>query len=132
MSMTVTTSASVSWTPTAAPTGSGNSAFNFSVSAEASSTGVIDIPSSTAPATDFVVPFGSVNAAQFVVIENKTSQTLELCVNSSSDLISIPALGSFIYSSPTVSATHPIVSLTLTTVETKSTNEYVNFMVFGS
>lgn len=99
----------------------------------ASNAGFIDIPESTASATPFSVPFGAVAAAKGVLIQNNTSQELDVIVQGEADSvfrlppggICIPLLAS------TAGTVDPLTQVSVITTAVAAEDGNVAFVILG-
>jgi len=134
MANTTIFSATVQWTPPSAPVNSGQSVFSLQLSYNAQNVGTIDVPDSTAPATVYDIPFGAVSKAKMLIVKNFTALDLDLSINASADLISIPPSGMVMFGAPidpTGPSDHPIESASLKTRGTSTSLARAEFWVFG-
>lgn len=133
MAHTVVFSASVQWTPPSAPTNSGQSAFTFQASYNAQNTGSHDVPSGTAPATEFPIPFGSVNKAKLLVIKNLMTTDVNVKLNGSTDLITLAPQGMMSFNNPTdpTTGTNPLTEASVIILTSPTNVEAIQYWVFG-
>lgn len=132
MAYNVVVSTSITWTPPFAPSNSGASTFSITASYNAQNVGNVDIPASTPPGTDFTVPFGTVDKAKVIALKNSGSKELELKINGAmASTFNIPAGAGVIYESSTEQATSGWTSATVTTTDTHTTIDPLQFWIFG-
>lgn len=87
----VTVKTIVTYTPPAAAANSGIAVIDTSITYEAQSVGVLDVPVATPVGTSFQVPFGSIAGAQLVAIRNLTANAIGVKINGSGlDVVSSP------------------------------------------
>jgi hypothetical protein len=134
MASTVVTQSSVQWTPPAAPANSGLSTFTVQASHNAQNVGTLDIPSGTAPATVFNIPFGSVGKAKVLIVKSLMTSDIDVKINGTTDPIFILAPGgSFRYEAPSDPTTgvRPVISASFATLVAPTAVESVQFWVMG-
>lgn len=98
------------------------------------SEGFLDVPSSTASATSYSLPFGSIGvAATCGIVENRTGQDLVLTLNgpSASGLHSLASGGMFAFGMETSSYRNPVTSMTATTTVTQVGAGEIGYRLFG-
>lgn len=82
---------SVVYTPPSAAQNTGNASMTVPITFEAQNVGVLDIPTSTPAGTVFEIPFGSISAAQLVIIKNLTPNAIGVKINGAgADIVSAP------------------------------------------
>jgi hypothetical protein len=132
MANTAVFSASIQYTPPAAPANSGLPSFSLQASYNAQQVGQIDVPSGTAPATVFNVAFGYVNKAKLLVIKNLMSTDVAVRLNGSTDPnFCLPPGGMITYSAAVDPSTYPLVSASVTVLTAPAATEYIQTFVFG-
>ncbi len=102
---------------------------------QAQSHGTIDVPDTTASATAYEIPFGSIDvAATMVVIANRTGQSCEVKVNGQAVVShhhDIASGGVFVIGGPAAPAANPITSVSLTLKDTQSGAGLIAYHIFG-
>lgn len=95
--------------------------------------GTIDVPDTTAATTVYDIPFGEVNDAFLIVLDNHTGQSLTVKVNGSSDAAySLPDGGRYIGQAlVNVSDSPTITDLTVTTTDIQSGSGLITYKIFG-
>lgn len=132
MAYNAVVSTSITWTPPFAPSNSGASTFSVTASYNAQNVGNVDIPTSTPPGTDFEVPFGTVDKAKVIALKNSGSKELELKVNGAvTSTFNVPAGAEVIYASSAEQAASGWTSATVTTTDTNTTIDSLQFWIFG-
>lgn len=101
----------------------------------ASSYGQVDVPDTTAGATAFAIPFGSIAVgASMVLVHNKMGQDAILKINGSLALTNLPDDGWFLLSMAALPAATKLTAVSLTTTATvdgATTARSVEFWVLG-
>lgn len=126
--------ASVSLTASYTSPGGVVSRPSFSVTAtySASADGFIDIPAATAPATEFVVPFGSVASPKCVIIQNLAQVAISLFPNGATGSSGIGTVGPSGCSMPVFAASgSSLSSLKFVCGATSATAAQVSYVVLG-
>lgn len=99
------------------------------------SVGVVDVPDTTASATAFAVPFGSIAVgASAILVHNKMGQDAILKINGSLALTNLPDDGWFMLSMAGLPAATKLTAVSLTTTATvdgSTTARSVEFYVLG-
>lgn len=134
MASTVVTQSSVQWTPPAAPANSGLSTFTVQASHNAQNVGTIDVPSGTAPATSFSIPFGSVGKAKVLIVKSLMTSDVDVKINGSTDpVFTMAPGGSFRYEAPVDPTTgvNPITSASFAVLVAPTAVESVQYWVMG-
>lgn len=91
MATTANVTLAIVYTPPASPQNSGNASIAVPISFEAQNVGTMDIPAGTPSGTVLQIPFGSIAAAQVVVVRNLTSNAIGVKINGSgADLVEAP------------------------------------------
>lgn len=81
----------LTYTPPASAQNSGIASIPVSITFDAQSVGVLDIPTSTPAGTIFQIPFGSIAGAQLVMVRNLTSNAIGLKINGDgADMVTSP------------------------------------------
>lgn len=115
--------------------GPGVAAPSFAVSSivyTASNAGFIDVLEATADATSFDIPFGAVDEVKCILIQNNTDQQLNVSVNGSTDVFSLPAGGLCVpLCSATASLDEPLVSVSVTTTAIVAADGTIAYVVLG-
>ena len=133
MANVVVTSIGVQYTPPSAPVNSGQCTFTLQAAYNAQQVGQIDVPSGTSPSTVYNVAFGYVSKAKLMVIKNMMTSDVNVSLNGSLDVVTLPPQGMFIYgcpSDPTI-GTHPLASASITTLVSPTSLESLQTFVFG-
>ncbi len=100
----------------------------------AMSDGILDVPDTTASATVYNLPFGSIGAAATCcIIENRTGQDLVVKINGPTDsgLHSLASGGLFVFGADDSASRNPVTSASVTTTLTQSGAGEVGFRLFG-
>lgn len=134
MASTVVLQSTIQWTPPAAPTNSGQSAFTIQASYNAQNVGTIDVPSGTAPATSFSIPFGSVGKARVLIVKSLMTSDVDVKINGSTDpIFTLAPGGSFRYEAPVDPTTgiRPITSASFAILVAPTNSESVQYWIMG-
>lgn len=134
MASTLVSTSSVQWTPPAAPVNSGQSSFVLQASYNAQNVGTLDVPSGTAPATIFAIPFGSVGKAKYLRVKNLMTTDVDVRINGSTDpIFSLAPQGSFTYEQATdpSDGTYPLTSASVEVLISPTNLASVQFWVYG-
>jgi pectate lyase len=133
MANTVIFTGTLQWTPPAAPTNSGQSSFSVQASYNAHNVGSLDIPSGTAPATEIQIPFGQVNEARFMVVKNLMTTDVDLKLNGSVDLITLPPQGQHMWICPVdlTDGANPLTEASITVLTSPTVVQNILFWVYG-
>lgn len=97
------------------------------------SEGIIDVPVSTASATSYALPMGSIGiACTGGVIENRTGQGLHLLINTNFTSAYIASGGIYVFGDPN-SSSLPVTAITLKTTATQSATVpgEIGYRLFG-
>jgi len=132
MAYNVVVTLGVQWTPPSAPANSGSSSTVVTASYNAQNVGTIDVPSATGPATAFTIPFGNVNKAKVIVIKSKMTKEIELAINGApASTFNIPPQGVVVLASSTEPLADEWASAIVTTTDTNTAVEFVEYAIFG-
>jgi len=133
MAHTVVFTGTLQWTPPAAPANSGQSSFTVQASYNSHNVGSLDVPSGTAPATEIAIPFGQVSEARFMVVKNLMTTDVDLKLNGSADLISIPPQGQHMHICPVdlTDGANPLTGASVTVLATPTSVQNILFWVYG-
>lgn len=133
MAYTVVFTGTLQWTPPAAPANSGQSSFTVQASYNAHNVGTLDIPSGTAPATEISIPFGQVNQAKFMVVKNLMTTDVDLKLNGSADLVTLPPQGQHMFICPVdpTDGVNPLTEASVTVLASPTSVQSVQFWVYG-
>lgn len=102
------------------------------ISHTAQNVGIIDVEAGTAPATEFAIPFGSVEAAKLLIVRNLMTSEVQVKVNGSlAPIFTIPAQGMEMFAVPSIAATFPIAAMSFLTTATPGNTESVQYWLFG-
>ncbi len=102
---------------------------------QSQSHGTIDVPDTTVSATEYPIPFGSVDdGASLMILENRSGQDLEVNLNGKDDDThhhDIPIGGVLVLGGLHASAGHPLLSAVVVTTATQSGAGLISYRVFG-
>ncbi len=98
------------------------------------SEGIIDVPASTASATVYTLPFGSIDTALTgAIIENRTGQDLLVTINTNTTSAHLASGGLFVLGEQQSATTLPVTAITLKTTALQSPTMAgeIGFRLFG-
>lgn len=125
----------VQWTPPAAQTSSGNSAYTTQLQYNGQNVGELDIAASTAPNTVVPIPFGNVAQVKCLIIRNAMTSDIGIRLNGAvTDLCRLASGAEFVMAGPAAPSTAPlglITSASIVTTASPLAVEQVQFFVFG-
>lgn len=100
---------------------------------QSQSHGTIDVPDTTAGATSYAIPFGSVDVgASLLVIENRTGQSCKVLINGQTGTAhSVASGGVCVIGGPTTPSAHPVLSAAVVLEGTQSGAGLIGYRVFG-
>jgi hypothetical protein len=132
MPSTATSNLTLQYTPPAGPSNSATAVFSVATAHNAQSVSNLDITSGTPPATDFVVPFGSVASAKILIIENATQDDIGIQLNTSgTDIFHLGPGGVFMVSMSSDPSVTPLIDATVQILTSPTTTQSVKTFVFG-
>ena len=132
MATTTTINLSITYTPPAGATNSATASLATAASSSAQNVGVIDVPSGTAPAATFPIPFGSVSAAKILMIKNAMNSDIGIQLNASgADIYQISAGGLMMIGMPTEPASDTLTDATISIIASITTDQTIQYWVFG-
>ena len=132
MASTATTNLSIVYSPPAGPANSVTASLATAAVHNAQSVGIIDIPSGTGPSAAFDIPFGSVEVAKMVVINNSSNDEVGIKLNGAvADNYRISGGGFMSIVMPTEPGADPVSSMELTWINSNTTLQTIQYFVFG-
>jgi hypothetical protein len=131
MATTVTTNLSLVYSPPGGPVNSATASFQTASTNNAQNVGVIDIPSGTAPATIFPIPFGSIAVAKSITVNNSTNLELGVRLNGGAIIFNLPAGGVVSISGSVAPMSAPLTAFSLEVTGAVATLTTLSYFVFG-
>lgn len=131
---TATLTASMVYTPPGGIVGSASAAFSMSIPYTAMSIGILDVPDLTPGATEFLIPFGSVDEAFALVIKNTNTQPMGVRLNAAvtvADEYQIAVGGELIIAHPVSSVANELTAASVTTTAGQSGPGTIQYFVLG-
>ena len=129
---TATVTLSIQYTPPSAPANSGNVSYQVAATCQAQNVGQIDINPSDAPATLFVIPFGSIAAAKIFVLKNRGTLDIGVRLNGAvTDTFRIAAGGEWAYVMSAIPTAGTLTGVTVAVITSPAQVEYCEYMAFG-
>jgi hypothetical protein len=127
-----TVTLSIQYTPPSAPANSGNVSYQVSANCQAQNVGQIDINPSDAPATLFVIPFGSIGAAKIFVLKNKGTVDIGVRLNGAvTDTFRLAPGGEWAYAMSAAPTAGTLTGVTVAVITSPAQVEYTEYMAFG-
>jgi hypothetical protein len=134
MSNTVVLNSCIQYTPPSAPINSGQSSISITTTYNEMNVGAVCVQTNTTIGTVIPIPFGTVTSAKFLILKNTSPDDIDVAINGSTTVnFTLPAISALQYvctTNPTI-GTHPITSISLTTLATPTTIDRIEFWVFG-
>ena len=134
MSNTVTLNSSIQWTPPSAPINSGQSTISITTTYNELNTGAVCVQVGASVGSVIPIPFGTVTKAKCFILKNTSLDDVDVSINGSlTPNFTLPSVSTVQYgcaSNPTV-GTHPIASVSLTTLTAPTSIDKIEFWVFG-
>lgn len=100
---------------------------------QSQSVGTVDIVSETSGGTSYEIPFGEVSRAYLIVIDNQTSQPIDVSVNGGdAPVCRVSPSARYVSQALTNVSYDPVVaSVSITTTEDQETTQLVSYKIFG-
>lgn len=106
--------------------------FVTQMSSEGQLVTTFDVPDTTADCTEYNMPFGSVDKAQYIKIRNRTGQELKMYLNGGSEHIRMAAgVSTWTIEAEEGPACQGVTAIMLKTTQQQVGAGYIDFMIFG-